>query len=98
MASTLVEVASLSPEWAEAWDSLDVDLGRALIVAGLDRPMLWAGIRGEPRVIGLSNALGLLDVANRDDRIEQALALQLAASPAGEAWTHGIAGLSDLQV
>ena len=60
--------------------------------------MLWAGIRGEPRVIGLLNALGVLDVANWDDRIEQALALQLAASPAGEAWTHGIAGLSDFQV
>ena len=53
---------------------------------------------GDPRVIGLLNALGLLDVANRDDRIEQALALQSAASSAGEAWTRGIAGLSDLHV
>ena len=60
--------------------------------------ILWAGIRGEPRVVGLLNALGLLEVANRDDRIEQALALQAAASPAGDAWTRGLASLSGHQV
>ena len=66
--------------------------------AGLDRPMLWAGIRGETRVAGLLRALGLLEGADPDSRIKQCLALQSAACPAGEAWTRGIAGLSDLQV
>ena len=28
MASTLAEVASLSPEWIEAWELLDTDLAR----------------------------------------------------------------------
>ena len=98
MASTLAEVAALTPAWTDAWDSLATDLKRALTSAGLDRPMLWAGIRGDKRVTGLLGALGLLDGADSDDRVEQCLALQAAARPAGEDWTRGIASLSDLQV
>ena len=98
MASTLAEVAALSPGWTDAWDFLAADLKRALTSAGLDRPMLWAGIRGDERVTGLLGALGLLDGADSDDRVEQCLALQAAARPAGEDWTRGIASLSDLQV
>ena len=49
-------------------------------------------------MVGLLRALGLFGVADPDRRIEQCLALQTAACSLGEAWTHGIAELSDLQV
>ena len=100
MSETLIEVASLSPEWIRAWGLLDADMERVLITAGLDLPVLWAGIRGDARVIGLLKALGLLEGLGPDQesRIEQGLWLRDAACSAGEAWTHGIAELTDLQV
>ena len=86
MASTLVELASLSGEWILAWDGLDDGMGRALAAAGLDRPVIWAGIRGDGRVIGLLRALSLLEGSDLDQerRIEQGLALRDAACLAGE--------------
>ena len=100
MASTLVELASLSPDWILAWDGLDDDMGRVLAAAGLDRPVIWAGIRGDGRIVGLLRTLCLLEGSDLDQelRTEQGLALRDAACPAGESWVHGIAGLSDLQV
>ena len=100
MASTLVELSSLSGEWILAWDGLDDGMGRALAAAGLDRPVIWAGIRGDGRAVGLLRALSLLEGSDLDQerRIEQGLALRDAACPAGETWVHGIAELTDLQV
>ena len=47
-------------------------------------------------MVGLLRAL-CLDL-EQERRIEQGLALRDAACPAGEAWAHGIAELTDLQV
>ena len=100
MASILAELASLSPDWTFARERLDADMGRALTTAVLDRPVLWAGIRGDARVVGLLGALGLLEGLDLEQErgIEQGLALRDAACPAGEALAHGIAELTDLQV
>ena len=87
MASLLSSAVGLSSEWLEAWANGDLVFRKQLAAAGLDGPIIWAGLRGDrAKVRALLNALGLVDGADAEERLEFCVALQRAARPAGADW------------
>ena len=89
----------LSPEWLESWEDGDLVFRKQLAAAGLDGPIIWAGMRGNrDKVRSLLNALGQVDGDDAESRVDFCVALQQAARPTGSDYASGVASLSDLQV
>ena len=99
MASMLLRAAALAPEWPDEWADGDLVFRKRLAAAGLDGPIIWAGMRGNrDKVRALLNAMGLVVGDDAESRADFCVALQQAARPVVSDWASSVASLSDLQV
>ena len=95
--ASLHRLAAASPQWLVVWERVESVFRDALGVAGLDDPLVWAGIRGDRQAVGaILRAMNMLagDEAENQQRLDTAVLLQQSARGVGAEWAERAAARS----